>query len=86
MAAAVGTPVVDLAALTNPPHTPWAVDHRVLHRDVPCRYCHKSACPEGHQHCASLVEPDDLVAAALELLERPRGARADTRPPLSRGG
>jgi ADP-heptose:LPS heptosyltransferase len=29
MAAALGTPVVDLYALTNPQHTPWAVPHRV---------------------------------------------------------
>src|SRR5207244_690886 len=31
MAAAVGTPVVDLYALTNPQHTPWGVEHRVLY-------------------------------------------------------
>ncbi len=33
---AVGTPVVDLYALTNPQHTPWGVPHRVLFHDVPC--------------------------------------------------
>ncbi|MGE0757777.1 MAG: glycosyltransferase family 9 protein, partial [Pirellulaceae bacterium] len=33
MAAAAGTPVVDLYALTNPQHTPWAVPHRVLNHD-----------------------------------------------------
>lgn len=48
LAAAVGTPVVDLYALTNPQHTPWMVAHRVLSRDVPCRNCYKSVCPEGH--------------------------------------
>jgi lipopolysaccharide heptosyltransferase II len=86
VAAALGTPVVDLYALTNPQHTPWAVDHRVLYRDVPCRYCYKSVCPEGHQHCLSLVEPDEVVTAALELLERRGAARADPLPPLSPGG
>src|SRR5690606_25549463 len=30
LAAALGTPVVDLYALTNPQHTPWRVPSRVL--------------------------------------------------------
>ncbi|WP_374011329.1 glycosyltransferase family 9 protein [Massilia sp. Se16.2.3] len=45
IAAAVGTPVVDLYALTNPQHTPWRVPNRVLNHDVDCRYCHRSVCP-----------------------------------------
>jgi lipopolysaccharide heptosyltransferase II len=69
IAAAVGTPVVDLYALTNPQHTPWQVPSRVLFHDVPCRYCYKSVCPQGHHHCLSLVEPERVVEAALELLE-----------------
>ena len=68
IAAAVGTPVVDLYALTNPQHTPWQVPNRVLSHDVPCRYCYKSVCPEGHHNCLRLVTPDDVVAAAVELL------------------
>lgn len=67
IAAAVGTPVVDLYALTNPQHTPWAVPHRLLYHDVPCKFCYKSLCPEGHHHCLSLVTPDQVVRAALEL-------------------
>lgn len=67
MAAAVGTPVVDLYALTNPQHTPWAVPHRVLFHDVPCKFCYKSVCPEGHYHCLRLVTPDEIVRAACEL-------------------
>lgn len=68
VAAAVGTPVVDLYALTNPQHTPWAVPHRVLFHDVPCKYCYKSVCPAGHHDCLARVEPRNVVAAALELL------------------
>jgi len=67
LAAAVGTPVVDLYALTNPQHTPWAVPHLVLNHDVPCKYCYKSICPAGHHDCLRLVEPDAVVAAALAL-------------------
>jgi lipopolysaccharide heptosyltransferase II len=68
IASSVGTPVVDLYALTNPQHTPWGVPSRVLHHDVPCKYCYKSICPEGHHHCLRLVEPGQVVDAALELL------------------
>lgn len=68
VAAAVGTPVVDLYALTNPQHTPWNVPNRVLFHDVPCKYCYKSICPEGHQHCLSLVTPESVVSAVCELL------------------
>jgi lipopolysaccharide heptosyltransferase II len=70
VAAAVGTPVVDLYALTNPQHTPWQVPHRVLFHDVPCKYCYKSVCPEGHHHCLRLVEPDEVLHAVAELLDR----------------
>ncbi len=68
VAAAVGTPVVDLYALTNPQHTPWAVENRVLFHDVPCKYCYKSVCPEGHHGCLRLVSPESVVDAVSELL------------------
>jgi lipopolysaccharide heptosyltransferase II len=69
IAAAVGTPVVDLYALTNPQHTPWAVASRVLNHDVPCQPCYKSICPEGHHDCLRLVTPDQVVRAAVELVD-----------------
>ncbi|MFB2893036.1 lipopolysaccharide heptosyltransferase II [Aerosakkonemataceae cyanobacterium BLCC-F50] len=69
IAAAVGTPVVDLYALTNPQHTPWAVPNRVLFHDVSCKFCYKSVCPEGHNNCLKLVTPDEIVRAAWELYE-----------------
>ena len=68
LAAAVGTPVVDLYALTNPQHTPWLVPSRVLFRDVPCRFCQKSLCPEGHHRCLSGVSPREVAAAAIALM------------------
>lgn len=72
VAAAVGTPVVDLYALTNPQHTPWAVPSRVLNHDVPCKYCYKSICPEGHHNCLRLVPPEAVVSATAELLQERR--------------
>jgi lipopolysaccharide heptosyltransferase II len=67
VAAAVGTPVVSLYALTNPQHTPWQVPSRVLSHDVPCRWCYRSICPEGHHACLRQVPPEAVVAAALDL-------------------
>ncbi len=79
MAAALGTPVVDLYALTNPQHTPWEVPHRTLSHDVPCKYCYKSVCPLGHHDCLRLVLPGEVVQAARELAAEVR-AGAPSRP------
>lgn len=68
VACAVGTPVVDLYALTNPQHTPWGVPHRLLFHDVPCKYCYKSVCPEKHHDCLGLVEPAQVVRACRDLM------------------
>ncbi len=68
IAAALGTPVVELYALTNPQHTPWQVESRVLYHDVPCRNCFKSVCPAGHHDCLKRVPPESVAAAARELL------------------
>lgn len=84
VAAALGTPVVDLYALTNPQHAPWKVPHRLLYCDVPCRYCFKSVCPMGHHQCLRAVAPEAVVAAVLELYEEAsvmRTPTTDTRLP-----
>ncbi len=70
LAAATGTPVVDLYALTNPQHTPWQVSQRVLFHDVPCRFCYRSECPQGHHACLRQVDPAQVAAAGLALLAR----------------
>ncbi len=75
IAAAVGTPVVDLYALTNPQHTPWGVPSRVLSHDVPCKNCFKSVCPMGHHDCLRRVTPDAVVAAVLDLFAEAGAAR-----------
>ena len=81
IAAALGTPVVDLYALTNPQHTPWQVESRVLFHDVPCRYCYKSVCPQGHHQCLVGIEPGSVVAAVRSLLDtRPSPPPLDSGP------
>lgn len=77
LAAALGTPVVDLYALTNPQHTPWQVRSHVLSHDVPCRNCLKSRCPQGHHLCLLGVTVDAAVDATLDLLA---GARVCEEP------
>jgi lipopolysaccharide heptosyltransferase II len=88
IAAAVGTPVVNLYALTNPQHTPWQVPNHVLFQDVPCRFCYKSVCPQGHHHCLTEVAPGRVIDAALDLLQardkntsRPRDSGMPERLP-----
>ncbi len=68
LAAAVGTPVVDIYALTAPDHTPWAVPHRVVSHEVSCKHCYQSICPEGHGNCLRMIAPDEVLAAVQELL------------------
>lgn len=74
IAAALGTPIVCLYALTNPQHTPWQVPCRVLHHEVPCRLCYQSVCPELHHDCLARVAPQRVVAAVDELLQHRAGA------------
>ncbi|MXN75304.1 glycosyl transferase [Burkholderia sp. 4701] len=78
LAAALGTPVVDLVALTNPQHMPWQVPHRVLNVDVPCRNGHRSACDQPGHPCLLGVGVDGVVRAAHSLLRR--GARRAIEP------
>ncbi len=73
VAASVGTPVVDLYALTNPQHTPWGVPSRVLFQDVPCRWCYSSVCPEGHHRCLRGVSPEEVADATVTLLSAQAG-------------
>ncbi|MFL6674838.1 MAG: lipopolysaccharide heptosyltransferase II [Massilia sp.] len=82
IAAAVGTPLVDLYALTNPQHTPWQVRHRVLYHDVPCRFCQKSICPQGHNDCLEKIAPARVVDAVCDLLE-PLSAMAEQQRKLA---
>lgn len=80
LAAAFGTPVVDLYALTNPQHTPWMVPQRVLFQDVPCKYCYRSVCPEGHHACLRGVSPQAVCEAVVALQEE---CGASSVPPLA---
>jgi hypothetical protein len=36
---------------------------------VPCRYCYKSVCPEGHHDCLARVHPATVAEAVRALLD-----------------
>lgn len=83
LASALATPVVDLYALTNPQHTPWQTEQRVLFHDVECRWCYRGECPQGHHRCLTGVPASAVAAAALELAAgrtRQRAAVGRTEP------
>jgi ADP-heptose:LPS heptosyltransferase len=84
VSAAVGTPVVALFALTNPPEQwgPWQVAHRLLWHDVPCRLCYSRVCPTSHD-CLRLVSPEMVVTAAAELFASGPGPRSALAQPLA---
>lgn len=75
VAAAVGTPVVDLYGLTPPQHTPWGVPHRVLTHDVPPSDYRSEGAEEHHQGLR-LIPPDAVVQATCELYEETQSAPA----------
>lgn len=80
IAAAVGTPIVSLYALTNPQHKPWRVSSVILSHDVPCRNCFKSVCPESHHACLAGIQPESVVQACVTLWKQhyttPRSKKA----------
>lgn len=79
MAAALGTPVVSLYALTNPQHIPWNVPSRVLYHDVSCKYCYKSVCPHEHNDCLRLLSPREVVSAVSDLFRETEPVRRSHR-------
>lgn len=76
VAAAVGTPVVELFAPTIPlvRFAPWMVEHAVLgDQTIACRGCRARSCPLDDQPCLGVV----TIAGVLEALAAVR------RPALS---
>lgn len=75
IAAAVGTPVVVLYALTNPQHAPWKVRGKVLPFDVPERLQSKNEVIRYvHDHLfvqnVKMASPGEIVAATKAILEK----------------
>ncbi|HEX6982689.1 MAG TPA: glycosyltransferase family 9 protein [Balneolaceae bacterium] len=71
IAAATGTPVVDLYARTNPEHTPWMVENRVFYFDVPKSIQSKNTTLVHTTPRKGMPSPgpQDIVVAVRELIE-----------------
>lgn len=80
LAAAVGAPTVTLWGPSDPAEVaPQGPEHdRAGGPSLPCRPCFKNQCPrsgpgtvlkEGHEECMRLIEADQVLGAALALLE-----------------
>ena len=69
LASAVGTPVVIPFGSTSPEMTGplFATNARIIKATAPCSPCFRRVCPIDLR-CLTEIEPDAVVAAALELL------------------
>jgi ADP-heptose:LPS heptosyltransferase len=81
IAAALGTPLLDLHALANP-QTHWRVSHRLLFHDDERHDSLRSSRTEGTHDCLDQLSPRTVIEAAIELLASapPRPARTDNAP------
>ena len=69
MAAAVGTRCLVIFGPTRPDWTgPYGDGHRVITHDLPCRPCLKRKCPRGDHACMVSITPEEVCAAARDML------------------
>lgn len=71
LAAAVGTPVVELYAPTVPPvrWRPWGVPHLLLgDLGIACAGCRATTCPQPTHACLDVVSPSDVVDAVRRVI------------------
>jgi lipopolysaccharide heptosyltransferase II len=69
IATAVGTRVVALFGPTDPHRTaPSAAPAVVLHHDLACSPCFRTACPYSDHPCMRFIEVDDVYRAVLDIL------------------
>ncbi|QDV34216.1 glycosyltransferase family 9 protein [Tautonia plasticadhaerens] len=72
LAACAGVPSVVLFSGTNRvgQWRPWSRRSLVLRRDVPCRPCHRKACPLADHPCMSGMTPDRVYEASRRWWSR----------------
>jgi heptosyltransferase-2 len=74
LAGALGVPTVAIFGSTDPRVTrPWAAERTVVvRRDLDCSPCHARSCPLLHHACMRDITAEQVVRAALSLMELPR--------------
>ncbi len=83
IASALGTPIVDLYALTNPQHTPWKVASKVLYFPVKKELSQNLVLPIPPPNAKALDSYDDIVNAAFTLLAKKNNFTSQTKKELS---
>lgn len=69
MAAAVGTHCLVIFGPTREDWTgPYGSGHRVISHNIPCRPCLKRKCPRGDHACMVSITPEEVCAAAREMM------------------
>lgn len=87
IAAAFGVPTVALVGPTKPlDGRSDPVRCREIRRDLPCSPCDKGLCPLVHNDCMRLIDVDEVLHAALELLDHGRGSAPAAPCPLPASG
>jgi len=90
LAAAVGTQVIALFGPTDPARTgPYGAGHTVLRSGVPCSPCFSRQCSNALElECLTAIRPQQVVDAAMRLLEQPLNVNDFTPTPAlpPRGG
>lgn len=75
-AAALGAPTVAVFGSTNPATTgPLGRRVAIVRKDCPCAPCKKPVCPSGDLRCLRSIAPEDVIAAAENLLAQPEPER-----------
>lgn len=87
IAAASGTPVIVLYALTNPQHLPWKAKGKALLYDIPAGLRSKNEVIKYvHEHLfypvEKMVTADDIIAAVEEVLSEADGMEFPEMIPL----
>jgi heptosyltransferase-2 len=69
---------VPVVTLFGPTHIAWTRTNHTraiqMHKPVPCGPCQRPICPEGHHRCMRELDPVEVFAAALRLLDLDEGA------------
>ncbi|MBI5740232.1 MAG: glycosyltransferase family 9 protein [Nitrospirae bacterium] len=72
IASAMKTPTVAIFGPSKSRETgPYGNTHRVVEKDFPCRYdCDESTCRHTmHNECMTAIGPDDVINAAMEIMQ-----------------
>ncbi len=74
MAAAVGTPCVDIFSSHNLPGVwyPYGQRHRVLYQPMPCQGCELDICNERKKACIRSITVDEVFSTLMDILSHVR--------------